>query len=303
VLSFFRTRRFAIDAAGFALSLVAFYITTKVAPPLVDMIGGVASSVLFAVGLDLLLALQGYLLHRRQQLMFGREMVRDGALFVYPDFVMNDEVAQTLVQHNQQMLYRRPRSRFSEHTTHRIDIPRVVASNDIRALLHVSDVFRANATTTDMVVDRVILDSAQCSFMSFGLSSNDCTHLYLEVDPDPMFEILPDDNGSEYVRMTSDGALFESTPKVQYGVVVRYAPELDLAQDRRWFLVAGLGPLGTTAAAKLLAKRWPELLKRVGSTNDFVLVVSTGAGTDDYPRLVALYVRPPGSSQCERMEK
>ncbi len=287
---------------GLIIAFSAFFATTKLERPYPEMIGGVASSVLFAVGIDLLLALQAYMFHRRQQLMFGRDLVRNGATFVYPDFVMNDAVRVTLEQHNQQLLYQRPRSRFSDQTTHRIDIPRVVASNDMRALLHVSDVFRAHSSATDMVVDRDILDSAERSFLSFGLSSNDCTHLYLEIDPAPLFEIVPDGSGSEYLVATHDGAEFRSDDRAQVGIVARYSPEPDLSPDRRWFLIAGLGPLGTTAAAKFLTKRWENLLKEVGSRDDFLLVVTTGTGSDDYPRLNALYRREPGGTTSERID-
>ena len=299
--TFFRSGRFYADLTGLALSAMAFFASTKAPDPLPDVLGGVGSSVVFAVGLDLLIALQGYLFHRRQQLMFGRDLVRGGALFAYPDFIMNEDVATTLAQSNQQMLYRRPRSRYATKITHRIDIPRVVAANDIRALLHVSDIFRANATTTQMIVDREILDSAERSFMSFGLSSNDCTHLYLDVDRNPLFSIVPDGAGSEFLRIDCDGSEFRSSDSVQYGLIVRYSPDIDLAPDRRWFLVAGLGPLGTTSAAKFVARRWEQLLKSVGPRDDFVVIVSTGVGSDDYPRLEAIYRRSRSTGSCERI--
>lgn len=291
VLTFFKSQRFGIDLAGLLIAAVGFYYSTKVGQPYSEVLTGVASSVLFAAGIDLLLALQAYGLHRRQQSMFGRELVRDMTTFVYPDFVMAEETATALAEKNKQLLYRRPRSRFADVTTHRIDLPRVVASNDIRALLYVTDVFRSTSAETEMLVDRTILDSAERSFISFGLSSNDCTHLYLEVDPDPLFTIVDDNAGSEFLKVGPDGQEFRSTPDVQYGLLVRYKPETFVAPDRRWFFVAGLGPLGTTAAAKYLQKHWKYLLKVAGPRDDLLAVVSTGRGSEEFPRLEVLYTR------------
>jgi hypothetical protein len=207
---------------------------------------------------------------------------------------MNDAVREVLGEQNTQLLYKRPRSRYADRVTHRVDLPRVLASNDMRALLEVSDIFGGNLSKTCMVVDRNILDSSDRSFMSFGLSSNDCTHLYLDIDPSPLFEIVENDEGSEYIRIACDGREFRSSTDIQYGIILRYAPDLETLPQRRWFLIAGLGPLGTTAAAKYLSKRWEFLSQSVGSgRSDFLAVVSTCAGSDDYPHLEAIYPRRP----------
>ena len=302
VRPFLLSTRFAFDVLGLVIVSAAFYASTLVSGPFPDIIVSVATSLLFVVALDLLIAARSHLLDRRRQRMFGSELVRRGATLVYPDFVMNDDVKHALAETNQQLLYRRPRSRYADRTTHRIDIPRVVAANDIRALLLFSEVFRANARLTQMVVDRDILDSSERSFVSFGLSSNDCTHLYLDLDPEPLFEIVPDGSGSEYLRIPFDSAEFRSTSTRQYGLICRYSPAPKAEPERRWFLVAGLGAVGTTAAARFIAKSWTTALSVLGGVDDFLLIVSTGVGSDEYPRLEAAYVRSPATRECTRVE-
>lgn len=299
--TFFRSGRFLLIVLGFAISGLLFLAALSSPPPWRDLFSGVGASVLFVAGLDFLSAAKSYWLHRRRQLLFGRELARQGARFVYPDFVMNDDVKETLLSHNQQLLYKRPSSRYSGKTTHRADIPRVIADNDIRALLYISDIFHGRSITTEMSVDSRVMDDPECSFISIGLSSNDCTHLYLEIDQHPIFEIVPDDDGSEYLRMPHDGAEFRSNQQRQYGLLVRYSPATAVNEDRRWFFVAGLGPLGTTATAKYLAQHWKKLAKSMGPRDDFALIVSTGSGAENYPVLEAVYRRDIVSGSCERV--
>ncbi|WP_327352261.1 hypothetical protein [Streptomyces sp. NBC_01304] len=185
---------------------------------------------------------------------FGDELVHQETTLVYPDFVLHEDVRETLSSHNQQLIYQRPQSRFTGMAVHRIDVPSLVASNDIQSLLYVSSLFDSNADSPNvMLADGKILEDCDRSFISFGLTSNDCTHLYLHDAPNPLFSVVEDDQGSEYVRLRN-GHEYRSTDQRQYGVILHHAPDRDDAPERRWMLVAGLGPVGTTDAGWYLAR-------------------------------------------------
>lgn len=277
--------QFVLDMLGLVIAAALFVASTYIGSPVRDILVGVGASFVFVALLDLLLAAQRKLLHRQRVKFFGQELLHDETVLVYPDFVMHDAVREALKNHNQQMLYQRPESRFPNLTIHRIDIPRAVAANDIEALLHVADIFESTANCPNvMIVDRKVIDECDRSFISFGLSSNDCTHLYLQEHTEPFFTIVPDDAGSEYLRLRN-GTEYRSTSNRQYGLIVRYAPSPDEYPERRWFLVAGLGPVATPAAAWYLSRQWAKLLKRVPGGRNFIAIISAGPYTDRAPHL------------------
>jgi hypothetical protein len=129
----------------------------------------------------------------------------------------------------------------------------------------------------------------QCdaSFISFGLSSNDCTHMYRRrTRGKALFDIIRDGLGSEFLRV--GGEDFATKPgEVCYGIIVRYHPDPEHEPDRVWMLCAGLGERGTTGAAWYLANRWRHLLRRVGD-RDFVAVIEVQPNTDQLSSLKKL---------------
>jgi hypothetical protein len=240
----------------------------------------------FAAVLDLLVAGQAQLLNRDRLRFFGRELVQQETILVFPDFTMHDEVRKTLQSHNQQMLYQRPQSRFATLTIHRIDIPRAVAANDIQALLYVADGFESTTTCPNvMMVDSAVVDDCDRSFISFGLSSNDCTHLYRHEHSHPLFQIVDDNKGSEYIRLRNDHE-YRSDDRRQYGIILRYSPAPDEYPERRWFICAGLGPVATTGAAWYLSRHWRSLAKVAGRASNFAAMIWVGTYTDRVPHLV-----------------
>jgi hypothetical protein len=253
--------------------------------PYSALMAGLATSFVFAAALDVLKVAQSRLLNRERVRFFGSELLRERTTLVYPDFVMHDDVRDTLRAHNQQMLFQRPASRFAALTVHRIDIPRAVAANDIQALLYVADIFESTVGCPNiMIVDSEVIQDCGRSFISFGLSSNDCTHLYTHEDPHPLFTIVEDGNGSEFLRLRN-GHEYRSDKRRQYGIIVRYAPSPDEHPERRWFLVSGLGPVGTTGAAWYLSRHWGKLTKKVPHASNFIAAVSVGPYTDRVPHL------------------
>ncbi|GAA3372370.1 hypothetical protein GCM10020367_27030 [Streptomyces sannanensis] len=260
------------------------------------MLIGVATSFVFAAILDLLIVAQQRALNRDRVRFFGEELVHHETTLVYPDFVLHEDIRATLSSHNQQLIFQRPESRFTGLTVHRIDVPSLVASNDIQSLLYVSSIFDSTADCPNvMVVDSKILDDCDRSFISFGLTSNDCTHLYLHDAPSPLFEVVEDDRGSEFVKL-KNGHEFRSTERRQYGLIARHAPDPAEAPSRRWLLVAGLGPVGTTGAGWYLARHWRTLARQVPADRDFVAVLSVGSYTDRTPRLEEVVIGEPRST-------
>ncbi len=289
-MQWLRSQRLWLDVVGVLIAAALFIVGFNVEGPLQELIVGVATSFIFLSILDLLIATQDRVIRRDRLKFFGGELVRDQTTMVYPDFVMHDDVRATLASHNQQMLFQRPDSRFRELTTHRIDIPRTVAANDIQALLYVASAFESTVRCPNViVVDHAIIEDCNRSFISFGLSSNDCTHLYINEAPKPLFEIVEDGAGSEFVRLRN-GNEYRSDARRQYGLVLRYAPDLDEYPQRRWLLVAGLGPVGTTAAGWYLSRHWQNLARRASSQQNFIAIVSTGPYTDRVPHLEEVLV-------------
>lgn len=274
-----------LNTIGLVIAAGLFAISVSAKPPAQNILIGIGASFVFVALTDLLLAAEHRLTQRHRSAFFGRELTRHRTVFVYPDFVMHDAVRETLKGHNQQMLYQRPSSRFPNRTIHRIDIPRAVAANDIEALLHVADVFESTTACPNvMLVDREVADRCDCSFVSFGLSSNDCTHLYTNEHAEPLFTIVEDGAGSEFITLRN-GHDYQSTGIRQFGIIVRYSPSPGEYPERRWFLCAGVGPVATPGAAWYLSRHWRLLRRKVADNKNFIAVISVGPYTDRSPHL------------------
>lgn len=285
-----RRTPFVLNVIGLAIAAGLFAAAVSAKPPAQNIVIGVGASFVFAALVDLLLVIERRLIQRQRSAFFGRELTRDRTVLVYPDFVMHDDVRDTLKGRNQQLLYQRPDSRFPNRTIHRIDIPRAVAANDIEALLYVADIFES---TTDcpnvMLVDRDVVDKCDCSFVSFGLSSNDCTHLYIYEHANPLFKLVEDGQGSEYITLRN-GSEYRSTENRQFGIILRYSPSPQEYPERRWFLCAGIGPVATPGAAWYLSRHWRLLRSQIPGRQDFIAVVSVGPYTDRSPHLEEVLV-------------
>lgn len=216
----------------------------------------------------------------------GAEIAREGAALIYPVFRLSDEVATAATSLNQQLLYIKDLSPFTR--MHRIDVPLAVAANDMRALVYALELFQDKLHVSwPLETDTEAVRNPARSFVSFGLSSNDCTHVYLETVDNPLFQIVPDGQGSEYLVLV-DGYECKSTEDTQYGFVTRVRPYPDVP-DRVWFFCSGLGPIGTPAAAWYLAANWRDLHHRAGSS-DFIAVVKARTFSEKSAQLQHLLV-------------
>lgn len=216
----------------------------------------------------------------------GSEIAKFGASLVYPTFRLTDEVRTAVSGLNEQLLYEKEQSPFTR--MHRIDVPVAAAVNDMRALVYVVDLFQSHLRVSwSLQTDTDAVRDPARSIISFGLSSNDCTHMYLETVDSPLFSVVPDEQGSEFLRL-ADGSEYRSTAGEQFGIVMRARPFPD-TPDRVWFLVSGLGPLGTPGAAWYLATNWSELHRRAGAA-DFVAVVRVRRYSEKSAQLQHVYV-------------
>jgi hypothetical protein len=224
---------------------------------------------------------------RHFQRFFGKAAINNQLHIVYPTFVLSDEARSTLKHHNEQLIYRKFNPRFSR--TYRIDVPHVVAENDLCALAYLVGLFGETCRNAPPIrVDSEAVVHSNDSFISLGLSSNECTHMYLQHCSVPMFEIVPDEKGSEYLTYNDvEGQQKElkSTSNTYYGVILKYHPDPEDGSDRLWFLCAGLGPNGTSGSAWYLANKWRQLYRKVG-TNDFVAFIRVQHYSDSDSNLV-----------------
>lgn len=288
-----RSQRFTLDAVGMLISAVLYVTSIYTDSPLRDLLVGVATSFIFVIILDLLVMTQPKIIARDRVRFFGSELAQVETTMVYPDFVLHKDVQQALPEHNLQLLFQRPTSKFTGLAVHHIAVPKVVAANDIQALLYVSNIFDSTTDCPNVIVaDGLILQDCDRSFISFGLSSNDCTHLYIHESSKPLFVIVEDAQGSEYLRLRN-GKEYRSSRLRQYGVILRHAPDPKEHPDRRWMLVAGLGPVATPGAGWYLSRHWRALARQVPADRDFVAVISVGSYTDRAPRLEEVLVDEP----------
>lgn len=284
-----------VEALGAIVGVFLIAISLEIPTPWREIVVAIGASFVFLASLLLL-----QMFHRRyfdtvSNAFFGREMIEQGAVFVFPEFVLAPEVLESLNAHNPQRLFAKSKKQFS-NTVHRVDIPRAVAANDMEALVYLAGLVEANRRGgLELRGDATAVHQCDCSFISVGLSSNDCTHLYLSSAEKPLFEIVPDSSDSEFVRLP-DGSEFKSSSDRQMGLILRHAPEPRDKPDRRWFLVAGVGPVGTIGAAWYLSEKWRHLHREVGD-RDFVAVISVPSATERSVKLEAIHIGDESSGK------
>jgi transcriptional regulator with XRE-family HTH domain len=224
----------------------------------------------------------------------GSEIARVGVTLVYPAFQLADSTLSVLSAAGipRQHYYGKKGTAF--RAQHRIDVPVAVAENDVRALIYVSSVLqRYTSVKLDICSDYEVIERCDRSFVSFGLSSNDCTHMYLEQSASPLFAIKDDNDPEsplylEYLEL-SDGRCFRSTDEVNIGIILRTHPDPQHRPARRWFYCAGLGPRGTSGAGWYFANNWRLLHSKV-QNDDFVAVLKVRAYSDQTAQLEHLYI-------------
>lgn len=205
----------------------------------------------------------------------GADMAVGGVTLVYPTFALAGLSSQALADARipRQHIFGKPDSPFA--VNHRIDVPTALAENDVRGLLYVFSVLqRYTSIDVDICGDGDVVAQCDRPFISFGLSSNDCTHMYLANATNPLFTIKDDPQSGNYLEFLElrGGRRYSSTDDTNIGIVARVRPYPQVHPDRYWIFCAGVGPRGTTGASWYLANYWNHLHKEAG-TKDFVAVV------------------------------
>ncbi|MGO4649773.1 hypothetical protein AB4305_33330 [Nocardia sp. 2YAB30] len=229
----------------------------------------------------------------------GAEMTALGATLVYPTFELTAPSLNALGEAgiSRQRIFGKKDSAFTDR--HHVDVPVVVAENDIRGLLYVSTLLqRRTGMPIQLQSDRDIVAHSDRPFISFGLSGNDCTHLYLETVERPLFTIrdshAEDDSYVECLQL-SDGSRYVSSDNRNIGIIARVRPSPDLHPDRYWIYCAGLGRRGTAGAGWYLANYWSPLQHRIGD-REFVAVIGVHQYSDQTAGLEHLLIESTTSA-------
>jgi hypothetical protein len=212
---------------------------------------------------------------------FGDLTESSQAVFVYPDFELTVPAAEALANLTGPTYRKRsthyPGNRF-------IDMPRVVASNDLLAIVLMAT--RLGKLLGDS--PRILDDGQACvdptkSIMSFGLTSNAITDLYLKTDLEPLFRI--EDNVVDpkivLVRNGEEVKYRRRDDVEQYGIILRYRPDPMHYPMTYWFICGGLTAAGTPAAAWNLSHNWRQYHERFAD-EDFVVILKTSSDILSY---------------------
>src|SRR5579864_5579586 len=176
--------------------LVTFFALSFSTSQLVvqGVLAGVASSFMFSLVTYYFDVFVQFMDRRRFQQFFGRMAVSNKLYLVYPTFVLSSEAADALKPLHTQFIFQKSSPKFSR--TYRVDVPHAVAENDLRSLIYLVRLFKKSPLIRD---DSEAVVNPRDSFISIGFSSNECTHMYLQHCEKPMFTIVPDAKGSEYL--------------------------------------------------------------------------------------------------------
>ncbi|MFD7846423.1 hypothetical protein ACFV4K_26200 [Nocardia sp. NPDC059764] len=213
----------------------------------------------------------------------GAEMITSGITLVYPTFEVPLRPVQACraaeVPHRC-TLGNKVRAFAADY---RSDALVVLPQKEVRGLLYVFSVLqRHTAISIEIRGDRDIVADSDHPYISFGLTCNDCTRMYLESVERPLFTInsIGADGGSHFEQLElADGRRYDSSTDHNVGFIARVRPSPDLHPGRYWIFCAGLGPRGTAAASWYLANSWSLLQRRAGD-REFVAVVGVGENSD-----------------------
>jgi hypothetical protein len=303
--------RLVVVIASATLAIIFFGLSYYANnPELKSVFASIVASFIFLLFLETGIYIKTSLVKRELKKFFGQNVTKDSISLVYPDFVLSREVEDCIKHIPTQHRFVKDKE-FLGNKGYCSDVPRIVAQNDVKALIYVASLFGSIAQQTPkLLVDHEAVQDREVdrSFVSFGLSSNYCTHMVREhimdrieeirdnlreneVAPNPLFDIYDPDKPKEpeelwiYKKNSVTPEKLVSKGELQYGMVVRYRPYPVDHPNRYWFLVSGLGHIGTTGAAWYLANKWQKL-SRIAGSHDFVAVFKVPLRIDAETKLV-----------------
>ncbi len=265
----------AFAIAAFAVSNAVHGVSGQSRAQIVTAIlSSISASFIFLFVLDLGVIFRESVQRRAFTQFFGELADGSKASFVYPDFELSPAAQAALAGIP-------PASRFSKHSrpyagTRFIDVPEIVASNDLQAIMIMAArLGRLFGESPRLVTDGAAIAAQERSMISFGLTSNAVTELYQNTDQVPLFRIEDPSGTPKIMIQTQAGPETYGREKdIQHGIILRFRPNPDVYPDRVWFICAGLAAAGTPAAAWALAHKWQEYYKRF-KRRDFVVVFRT----------------------------
>jgi len=261
----------------------------------VNIMSSISASFIFFVLLDIGFRLREWAEQRAFKRFFGDLSMADSCKLVYPDFELNEECEKLIkdVSH-----------RYRKHSTPNtgtrfIDVPQIVASNDLLGVVIVStSLGKYLGKAPTLITDGGAYHEIQRynpSFISFGMTSNIVTDLYQRNDKDPLFCIKDPDTNHPRIVVKTDGEerSFGRKDNYQHGIILRYRPHRQEFPGQTWFICAGIAAAGTPAAAWLLAHKWKEYHKRF-QDSDFLVIFQTGNYPEASPQTkeVLAFSRP-----------
>jgi hypothetical protein len=273
-LGFFLVSYFATDIAPTALAKAKVEVIR-------DILSGISASFMFLLVLNAAQLFQDTREKRVFRAFFGDLAESSQAVFVYPDFELAAPAAEALINLTVPEIYRKrsthyPGSRF-------IDVPQIVASNDLLAIVIMAT--RLGRLLEDS--PRILTDGQACvdptkSLMSFGLTSNAITDLYLRTDLEPLFHI--EDNAVDpkiILACNGEEMKYSRNEDEEYGIILRYRPDPINYPMTYWFICGGLAAAGTPAAAWNLSHNWRQYYERF-SDEDFAVILKTSSDVLSY---------------------
>ncbi|MEA3036497.1 MAG: hypothetical protein QOH04_2269 [Sphingomonadales bacterium] len=291
--------RFSLPVSDVVLAVIGtgFLVTALRTESAVsrDICSSVSASFFFFLILRTIEHLKFRLQFRVFRRFFGEQALGDEFRFVYPNFVLHTAVRSLITNANMdvQAIYMKPASRFTQ--AYQIDIPELVAINDLEAMSEFVSLFGREAGVTPKILADDSAINSGFSFISFGLSSNECTHMYLDCVDNPLFEIKEERNEDlpqfpQYVEIRmpdgADPVVFRSTARREVGLFVRHRLTT-VESERCWMFCAGVGPMATVGVARYVTRCWSRLAKQVGD-EDFIAVFQVPPYSVEQAELVNL---------------
>lgn len=264
-----------IEAVGLLLAMLFFAIAITIDNLVIKgIISSISASFFFLFCMEFIQNRRIQLEKYRFKMFFGKDVLNNEMYLVYPVFILSNQIMDFIKEQNLSQVFQKNDSSFGN--VHRIDLPSAVADNDLRALTYLTGLFgEISKMTPPIMVDYDVVKKPTRSFISFGLASNDCTHMYFEREANPAFKLVSDSSNPDYLLVyDSQGNeyKFTSTENICYGIIMKYHPDPQNYPNRIWFYCAGLGACATPGSALYLANNWENLYKEVGSL-DFIAVI------------------------------
>lgn len=241
----------------------------------------ICASFIFLFAINTLEGIRGWIYRRAFKSFFGEISSSTTAHLVYPDFKLSDQVKSVIQDIDPTDIFRKRADHYPG--TRFIDVPKIVASNDLLGIvIAATRLGRYIGDSPKLITDGQAVDDPGISMISFGLTSNAVTDLYLRTDPKPLFQ-LRDVEKDPIIIVDRDGKIekFHRDETHQHAIVLRYRPNPIDYPKRFWIICAGLAAAGTPAAAWNLVHKWKQYNSRFDK-NDFLIILRTSNDVHSY---------------------